>query len=157
MKRRRGLDQLIVLTLVGLVAWRFIFFHPFGWDEPPLLREEIEQAVVIDVMDGDTLEMSVGGERERIRLIGIDAPKRGELDADEAVDFIHAQLRPLRYLVWLTGSGPNRDGFGRLRRYVWLKYEEIPEGQSLNELLLEAGHAVIWCERPNGSCHQSNQ
>ena len=156
MKRRRGLDQLIVLTLVGLVAWRFVFFHPFGWDEPSPLREEVEQAVVIGVIDGDTLEVSVGGERERerIRLIGIDAPERGELGADEAVDFIHAQLRPLRYLVWLTGSGPNRDGFGRLRRYVWLQYEAIPEGQSLNELLLEAGHAVIWGERPNRSCHQ---
>lgn len=32
-------------------------------------------AVVVEVVDGDTVELTLGGRRERVRLLGIDAPE----------------------------------------------------------------------------------
>ncbi|MCL1995467.1 MAG: thermonuclease family protein [Defluviitaleaceae bacterium] len=112
---------------------------------PAVLITGLEQAVVERVIDGDTIVL-VGG--ERVRFIGIDAPEIGEPGADEATLFVRQLIDG--QTIWMSGSGNDRDAFGRLRRYIWLvpptdladpvQIEEL----KLNSILVAAGHAVVW-------------
>lgn len=89
---------------------------------------------VLDVIDGDTLEVQApGGPVERVRLVGINAPERGECFDLEATDA----------LAELVGDGPvvleadesDRDRYDRLLRYV-----EV-DGSLVNEQLVRGGFA----------------
>jgi micrococcal nuclease len=71
-------------------------------------------ATVIRVVDGDTVELDNG---QRVRLLGIDTPEKGEPMANEASDM-------LRQLI---GSGPvkliscqEKDPYDRLLSIVWV-------------------------------------
>ena len=115
-----------------------------------LYNYSLAHAVVARVIDGDTIELADG---ERVRLIGVDAPEMGffggvyEPGATEATEFV----RSLVYgeTVWLEPDGNDLDGFGRLRRYVWLRYPADAQYEGyilryqLNALLLINGHAEV--------------
>jgi micrococcal nuclease len=93
-----------------------------------------EGAAVIDVVDGDTIVVRVDGGTERVRLIGINTPERGECLAGEAT----------RFLADLVGRGPvrleadvsDRDRFDRLLRHVhvgdrWANLELVEAGLAI--------------------------
>lgn len=89
---------------------------------------------VVEVVDGDTLRVELAGTEERVRLIGINAPERGECLADEAT-------RALRDLVagaevQLVADRTDRDRFGRLLRHV-----EV-DGTDVGAALVEDGLAL---------------
>jgi endonuclease YncB( thermonuclease family) len=94
-----------------------------------------ESWTVVEVVDGDTLDIEHGTVVLTVRLIGINAPERGECWADEA----DAALTELVAggEVWLEVDVSDRDDFGRLLRYV---YNE--RGEDVGERLLEQGAAI---------------
>ena len=104
----------------------------------------LTQATVSRVIDGDTIELTSG---ERVRFIGVDAPERGEAGANEATQFVRELVEGRT--VWLEADGADRDRWGRLRRYVWLRQPTNPRDENeirqfqLNALLLQAGHATV--------------
>ena len=104
----------------------------------------IVAATVARVIDGDTIELTTG---ERVRFIGVDAPEIGELGASEATEFVRGLIDG--QTVWLEPDGNDADGFGRLRRYVWLQEPSDPTDEyqitsfMLNALLLSYGHADV--------------
>lgn len=107
---------------------------PPGPGAPDGPATRAERATVIEVVDGDTLEVRlVGGRVERLRLVGINTPEDGECLADEAA----------RRLVVLVGDGrvrlvrdqSNRDIYGRLLRHV------LVGGVSVGETLVAEGLA----------------
>lgn len=69
------------------------------------------------VIDGDTIEVIIGGTRESVRLIGIDTPERGQPGASEATARVEALLAGGR--VCLEADVRDRDRYDRLLRYVW--------------------------------------
>ncbi len=95
-----------------------------------------EQAVVLSVIDGDTIELSDG---KKIRYIGIDTPELhhpsrgvqcfGQQAADLNKKLLDGQV------VQLEKDVSNTDKFGRLLRYVWLGDELI------NKKLVREGYA----------------
>ena len=103
------------------------------------------ETTVVRVIDGDTIVVMYRGEEERVRLIGIDTPENNEVGADKATIFTREMIEGAGSQVYLATSGNDRDQFGRLRRYVYL---ENPENSNdiipLNQMLLDAGHAVVW-------------
>jgi len=105
----------------------------------------LTEAVVLRVIDGDTIELTNG---ERVRFIGIDAPERGQPGANEATQFVRERVEGAA--IWLEADGADRDRYGRLRRYVWLQKPANPYDENqirqyqLNALLLENGHAVVY-------------
>ena len=125
--------------IIGLVII-FTFFAIPAFSHQPDLTE----AVVSRVIDGDTIVLTGG---ERVRLIGIDAPERGQSGADEAAQFVRTLIEGRT--VWLEADVADRDRFGRLRRYVWLRQptNTLNETQirryQLNALLLENGLASV--------------
>ncbi|WP_082486369.1 thermonuclease family protein [Frigoribacterium sp. Leaf186] len=100
------------------------------------------EAVVDRVVDGDTVVVTVAGERERIRLIGVDTPETVKPDAPvdcfgpEASSFTTSAL-PEGATVWLEAdaSQGDADRYDRLLRYVW-----SPDGTMLNERLVAGGY-----------------
>ena len=75
-----------------------------------------DDVVVTRVVDGDTIEVSVGGVEERLRMIGINAPEDGECIADEATRWMRERIEG--EAVTLVRDQTDRDQYGRLLRYV---------------------------------------
>lgn len=107
-------------------------------------------ARVVDVYDGDTLTVEFAdGERERVRLIGIDAPEirdnpHGQADAvfgPAARDYLRSLV--VGKAVDLVLGVKGRDHYGRLLAYVY-------EGDSfINLELVRAGYAVTHTVPPD--------
>jgi micrococcal nuclease len=107
-------------------------------------------ATVDHVVDGDTIEVVVGGHHERVRLIGIDTPEvyveRGPPDCygPEASAFTK-RLLPPGTAVRLERDVVGRDDYRRLLAYVYL----VTDGRMVNELLVDGGYAQPLTIRPN--------
>ncbi|RMG57395.1 MAG: hypothetical protein D6713_09755 [Deltaproteobacteria bacterium] len=103
--------------------------------------EKTLEGFVVQVVDGDTILVSLSGRRVPVRLIGIDCPETGkngapsEFMADEARDFVREQVEGKR--VTLTFDLEREDRYGRLLAYVY-----TPSGDCLNALLLKEGLAL---------------
>lgn len=87
---------------------------------------------VTRVLDGDSLEAVLRGEQVEIRLLGVNAPERGECWSDEARAALDDLLAsgPAAIDIWDT------DQFGRILGYVY-----VP-GAFVNLMLLDEGQAV---------------
>lgn len=87
--------------------------------------------LVTRVIDGDTLELENG---ERVRLLGIDTPERGQPFAKEATLVVRSLVEGKR--VTLEAEDRDRDVYDRLLRHVFV------DGIHLNQHLLEHGLAT---------------
>ncbi|MGQ0830103.1 MAG: thermonuclease family protein [Microthrixaceae bacterium] len=107
-------------------------------------------ATVTHPIDGDTIEVRVGGTTERVRLIGIDTPESGARDRPiecygvEAKDRMAALLPP-GTAVRLERDVEARDKYGRLLAYVF----RADDGVHVNLLLVEEGFAEARPFAPN--------
>jgi len=103
-------------------------------------------AFVLRCVDGDTLVAMLNGQKEYVRLLGVDTSesvKPGvevQPGAIEASDFTK-QLAGKQII--LTYDADKRDFFGRLLAYVWL---ESDNGQLIcwNIELIKAGHSELY-------------
>lgn len=73
-----------------------------------------EQARVKAVLDGDTFEIDNG---QTVRLIGIDAPNRGEMGFEEAKNFLTVMIDG--ETIKLEYDYYQDDKFGRILAYAW--------------------------------------
>jgi micrococcal nuclease len=107
---------------------------------------------VVDVIDGDTIEVQGNFANFRVRYIGIDTPELGrnnqnaECFGDEARAFNASLLKDKK--VYLENDKENKDRFGRELRYVYVKNNNN-EFISINEELLKNGYADILFIEPN--------
>ncbi len=119
--------------------------------EPPLGAAPVgpvEWAVVLRVIDGDTIEIDRGHGPERVRYIGIDSPET--VDPSSPVEWMgpeasaaNAALVEGRRVV-LERDVSETDRYGRLLRYVWLEDPSSPTGWLLvNLALVGAGFAQV--------------
>jgi micrococcal nuclease len=96
-------------------------------------------ALVSRVIDGDTIEVEIGGQEYTVRYIGVNTPETVdprrpvECFGREASDF--NQKLVLRKTVGLEIDVSETDAFGRLLRYVWL------DGDMVNATLVREGYA----------------
>lgn len=104
------------------------------------------------VVDGDTVICKVDGIRERIRLIGIDAPESVSDNPDRITEegitasiYVHNLLDKKK--VFLEYDVEKRDQYDRLLAYVYIKDNE--EYVMINILLVEKGYAVPYRVLPN--------
>lgn len=93
-----------------------------------------DQAVFVSVVDGDTIETSLG----TVRIIGIDTPERGECGHDQASATIASVLAAGDTVRLDLPVGQNdQDRHGRLLRYV-----ATHDGADIGMLQIQAGTAV---------------
>jgi micrococcal nuclease len=107
-------------------------------------------ATVVAAVDGDTLDVRVDGRRERVRLLGIDAPetkhptKPVECFGPEAAARL-AELLPAGTPIELTRDAEARDDYGRLLAYVHRTDVFV------NLVLVEEGYATTLDIKPNST------
>jgi micrococcal nuclease len=109
-----------------------------------------EPARIVAVVDGDTVDVAVGGRTERVRLLGIDTPET--VDPDRPVGCFGpeasartAELLPDGTEVELQRDVEGRDHFGRLLAYVFTGEDET----FVNEVLVAEGYAEVLVIEPN--------
>ncbi len=90
---------------------------------------------VVEITDGDTLKLLVGGTEHKIRLAEIDTPEKGQTWGSAATRALAEKVLYQNVIVDVQGSG----GFGRLAGRIWLGQRDI------NRELVREGHA--WAYR----------
>ena len=131
-----------VLAAASLGGWRLGAARG-GSDGPPA-----GIARVSAVVDGDTIDVTWSGHRERVRLLGVDTPETVDprrpigCYGEEASAFTHRRLAGRT--VHLTFDRQRRDRYGRLLAYVDV------DGRRFNDELLTDGYARLLVIPPNG-------
>lgn len=105
-----------------------VFKHP----QP----ESLPSAVVMEVIDGDTIEVVLDGKRETVRYYGIDTPERQEPCYEEAKKR-NEELADRHVL--LMADARDRDSGGRFLRYIFTL-----DGYSIDAALVAGGFAHAW-------------
>ncbi len=105
----------------------------------------LAEANVARVIDGDTIDVTIGGKKSRVRIIGVDAPEMRQRTpicyAQEATAKVQQLLGQAHARVELEKDVSETDRYGRLLRYVWLN---LSEGRvMLNEQLVKEGYAQV--------------
>jgi endonuclease YncB( thermonuclease family) len=98
--------------------------------------------LVTHVVDGDTFDVDLNGQKERIRMIGIDTPetvdprKSVQCFGKEASDKMKALIADQKIVLEADASQDERDKYGRLLRYAFL-----PDGTNVGLYLIQEGYA----------------
>lgn len=103
-----------------------------------LTTDSKETFEVTQIIDGDTIKISTG---EKVRLIGINTPEKGQPYYEEATN----KLRELigNNSVTLKKDVENKDQYGRLLRYVYVGDTFV------NEEMVRRGYAIAYHFPPN--------
>jgi len=106
----------------------------------------VMQGKVVRVADGDTITvLSREGSFQKIRLYGIDCPESAQKGGKAATDFTREAVLYQQVRLSIL----DKDMYGRLVALV-----HLPDGRTLNEDLVRAGHAWVYrsyCRQP--FCH----
>lgn len=109
------------------------------WADP---QKKFGPYEVAKVVDGDTIDVTIEGQKNRVRLIGINTPesvdprKPVECFGKEASDKTREILTGKKVLLEADASQTDRDKYDRLLRYVFLE-----DGTNFNELMVREGYA----------------
>jgi micrococcal nuclease len=106
-----------------------------------------DRALVTRVVDGDTIEVRIGGHLQKVRLIGIDTPESVEPGTPVECLGKAAAAETRRLLagreVALRFDAERRDRYGRLLAYVYR------DGLFVNAELVDRGYARTLPVPPN--------
>lgn len=100
-------------------------------------------AIVLRVIDGDTLDLDIDLGLEtfrqiRVRLAGLNAAEHGTPAGDAATEFVSEWLNTVAHRVTITTVKDKTEKYGR-----YLATVAGPHG-TLNDALLTTGHALPW-------------
>jgi micrococcal nuclease len=110
----------------------------------------VTNAVLDRVIDGDTIDVRIGGHTERVRLIGIDTPETKKPDTPvqcfgpEASAFAES-LMPAGTPLHLERDVEARDAYDRLLAYVY----RSDDGLFVNLTIIRQGYARLLTIPPN--------
>jgi len=142
-----------VSAVVGLAALSALAVITARWWAPGSVGGDDRapgEAVVVRVVDGDTVVVGVGGVEESVRLIGIDTPESVARDRPDECFGVEAsqrlaELLPPGTVVRLTRDVEPRDVYDRLLAYV----QREPDGLFVNAAQVADGYAVAKDYPPN--------
>jgi micrococcal nuclease len=107
-------------------------------------------ATMARIVDGDTIDVTIDGHRERVRLIGIDTPETKKENTPvqcfgpEATKFT-TSLLPVGTPLHLERDVVGRDDYGRLLAYVYV----AGDGTFVNLRIVREGFARTLTIPPN--------
>ena len=108
-------------------------------------ESEAQYVRVVEANDGDTITVLWGGRREKVRLIGIDAPEVEQRPwGQRAKKYLKDLLDASRWAVSIELDVEKKDQYGRLLSYVWTS-----DGRMINVQMLKEGYAMLYTFPPN--------
>jgi len=117
-KNRRDIKILIVLIIALL-----IINYPFLNRQLENFLDLNKEIYVDRIIDGDTIESEIEGNKTSIRLLGINTPERGEFLYDEAKEFLEDGI--LNKTIQLEFIGDRIDKYDRTLAYVFFNFTNI--------------------------------
>jgi micrococcal nuclease len=100
---------------------------------------------VMTVNDGDTVTVFKNKKREKIRLIGIDAPEMGQKPwGEKARKYLESILSSSDWKVTMELDVEERDKYGRM-----LAYLRTTDGSLVNVSMVKNGYALLFTFPPN--------
>jgi len=115
---------IVFLFITGIIVFQTFFVE--------------ERFIVAKVIDGDTLQLADG---RQIRLIGVDAPERGQYYYEESRDALKRLVEGKE--VRLEKDVSEEDERGRLLRYVFI------DDVFVNAEMIRLGYAVVRVVSPD--------
>jgi endonuclease YncB( thermonuclease family) len=110
------------------------------------LPSGLTEALVVGVVDGDTIDVLIDGREYRVRYIGIDTPETVDPNRPEGCFGKEASARNRELVdgetVGLEKDVSESDRYGRLLRYVWLPSTGSGRALMVNAVLVEEGYAT---------------
>jgi endonuclease YncB( thermonuclease family) len=98
------------------------------------------------VLDGDTIDVVVGGEQQRVRYIGIDSP---EVDFPLGTEAIAENASLVEgQVVWMVKDTSDKDIYQRLLRYIFVSEAFV------NLELVRSGYAMSKGYPPDIACQE---
>lgn len=140
-KKETKINTQVAIPLAILVG---IFLGWLGfYANTPNIEFGEDRALVETVIDGDTFR--VPGD-ERIRILGINAPDKGECYYSESREALKNLIEGK--IVRLDEDVENRDKYGRLLRYIFLEQTD-KDNILINDYLVRQGFAFEYHLSPN--------
>lgn len=133
------------MTLVLMFAITIALIYLFQFVLRGIIAQEIKNTgtyAVVQVFDGDTIEVLVGDKKEKVRIIGVDTPETGGNGTDiecygaEATAFTRSLLEGRRVSLASDPVNSSRDRYDRLLRYV-----VRDDGLDVNYEILRRGYS----------------
>jgi len=128
----------IVVILAGVSG--YFLSHKLAVREVPTLYK------VVEVIDGDTIQVEFNNQIETVRLIGIDAPEivpTEECFGMEASKKTKELLENKEVYLIPDPQSSDKDKYGRFLRYIFL-----PNGEIINAKLIQEGYAFNYLYEP---------
>jgi len=123
------MKKLFVLVGIILIIASLYFTNITGY----IISKETNEFLVTRVIDGDTVVLE---DDERVRLLGIDTPERGQYFYQDATDYLVERIENKK--VRLVSGHEDRDKYDRLLRYIYL------DNILVNTELIEKGLATAY-------------
>lgn len=101
-----------------------------------------QQEVTVErVFFGDVIEVSIGGEKQEVHLLGVDAPSDpNDPNTISSRAYMEDLLRDGKTIIKTEAGKPD---WPNPRGYIWA-YVELPDGTDCGEKLVEAGWATAY-------------
>lgn len=124
----------------------------YGWFERPkaaLVNNQPGMYHVTEVFDGDTIEVDMNGNKEKVRLIGVDTPethdprKPVQCFGRVASDYTKQLIGTQQVRLESDAESQNRDRYNRLLRYVYLN-----DGRLVQAEVIRGGYGFAYTNFP---------
>ncbi|HVQ44853.1 MAG TPA: thermonuclease family protein [Candidatus Saccharimonadia bacterium] len=151
LRHRRRHRLKITGGLIGLIA---LLGAALFQATPPTITQTVLDAQpglahVTRVVDGDTMDIELGGHKDTVRFLGIDTPethdprKPVQCFGQAAAAHTKALLEDKNVRLEPDPTNSNRDKYHRLLRYVYL-----PDGTLVNAEIIRDGYAFAYTVFP---------
>jgi micrococcal nuclease len=139
------LNRRIFRIIIGLTASIVLLLFSLHGRYQAGTQSKPDYVKVLVVNDGDTITVFWEGKREKVRLIGIDAPELKQSPwGHRAKRYLRELVSTSQWTVSIELDVEKRDAHGRLLSYVWTSDKRMINAQMLRE-----GYAMLYTFPPN--------
>lgn len=137
---------------ISLLALGLASLQQRGWLQPAAKVAEQHQPGLYQVVkfdDGDTIQVNMSNQNEKVRLIGVDTPetqdprKPVQCFGKAASAFTKRLIGTNAVRLEADPENTNRDRYNRLLRYVYL-----PDGTLVNAEIIKQGYGFAYTHFP---------
>lgn len=144
MKKYTKKQNIIIATIIVLVGFLAGSLTNPGKEIIKYFKTDVQANLVSSVTDGDTFKIE---NNQRVRIIGIDAPEKGECYFNESTQALKDLIE--NKLVRLEKEISEKDKYDRLLRHVILPGETGEDNINVAQYLVENGFVLSIASPPD--------
>jgi len=141
------MKRLLFILAIVLIALSAVGCQGLGISTSSIPVGSLPEALVVRIIDGDTIVVDIGGTEYKVRYIGMDTPET--VDPRKPVQCFgkEASIKNTELvfgkIVRLEKDVSDKDMYGRLLRYVWVVDVASSTEVMVNAELIRLGYAQV--------------